>query len=125
MSAPSPGASICSATITGAALIFLPVGCHQKVTIGNVEKHYSKYLGYQEKFDQHLWGVSTGPDHNLDHIEMTVHFDPGEEFVLHRLGARSAMVQSNYWTHRLAGFQPMSMMPQRYCPGCAPSSAAL
>lgn len=39
----------------------------------------------QEKFDQHLWGVSTGPDHNLDHIEMTVHFDPGEEFVLHRL----------------------------------------
>lgn len=71
--------------LPGAALIFLPVGCHQKVTIGNVEKHYSKYLGYQEKFDQHLWGVSTGPDHNLDHIEMTVHFDPGEEFVLHRL----------------------------------------
>lgn len=26
------------------------------------------------------------------------------------------MVQSNYWTHRLAGFQPMSMMPQRYSP---------
>ena len=81
MSAPSPGASICSATITGGGT-YLSSGWmpSKKVTIGNVEKHYSKYLGYQEKFDQHLWGVSTGPDHNLDHIEMTVHFDPGEEF---------------------------------------------
>ena len=69
----------------GRHLSFFRLDAIKKVTIGNVEKHYSKYLGYQEKFDQHLWGVSTGPDHNLDHIEMTVHFDPGEEFVLHRL----------------------------------------
>ena len=42
-------------------------------------------MGYQEKFDQHLWGVSTGPDHNLDHIEISIHFGPGEEFILQRL----------------------------------------
>lgn len=57
----------------------------KKVTAGSVEKQYEKYLGFQQKFDEHLWGVSTGPDYNLDHIEMTIHFGPGEEFILHRL----------------------------------------
>ena len=69
----------------GRRMVFFRLDAIKKVSIGNVEKHYEKYLGYQEKFDQHLWGVSTGPDHNLDHIEMTIHFGPGEEFVLHRL----------------------------------------
>ena len=53
--------------------------------VGSVEKQYEKYLGFQQKFDEHLWGVSTGPDYNPDHIEMTIHFGPGEEFILHRL----------------------------------------
>lgn len=66
-------------------MVFFRLDAIKKVSIGNVEKHYNKYLGYQEKLDQHLWGVSTGPNYNLDHIEMTIHFDPGEEFVLHRL----------------------------------------
>lgn len=69
----------------GRRMVFFRLDAIKKVSIGNVEKHYDKYLGYHEKFDQHLWGVSTGPDHNLDHIEMTIHFGPGEEFVLHRL----------------------------------------
>ena len=42
-------------------------------------------MGLQEKFDQHLWGVSTGPDHNLDHIEMTIRVGPGEDFIRQRL----------------------------------------
>lgn len=66
-------------------MVFFRLDAIQKVTAGNVEKHYSKYLEYQEKFDRHLWGVSTGPDYNLDHIEMTVHFGPEEEFILRRL----------------------------------------
>ena len=69
----------------GRRLTFLRLDAVKKVVIGNAEKHYSRYLGYQEKFDRHLWGVSAGPDHNLEHIEMTVHFDPGEEFILQRL----------------------------------------
>jgi hypothetical protein len=86
MSAPSPGARQSAAANWGSGQCRSFGGETPLIHgIGNVEKHYSKYLGYQEKFDQHLWGVSTGPDHNLDHIEMTVHFDPGEEFVLHRL----------------------------------------
>ena len=69
----------------GRRMVFFRLDAIKKVSAGNVEKHYDKYLRYQEKFDQHLWGVSTGPDHNLDHIEMTIHFGHGEEFVLKRL----------------------------------------
>lgn len=66
-------------------MVFFRLDAIRKVTLGNLEAHYAKYLNYQKKFDQHLWGVSTGPDHNLDHIEMTIHFDPGEKFILQRL----------------------------------------
>lgn len=69
----------------GRHMVFFRLDAIKKVTAGNVEKQYGKYLGYQEKFDRHLWGVSTGPDYNLDHIEMTVHLEPGEEFILQRL----------------------------------------
>ena len=66
-------------------LAFFRLDAIKKVAAGSVEKQYEKYLGFQQKFDEHLWGVSTGPDYNLDHIEMTIHFGPGEEFILHRL----------------------------------------
>ena len=69
----------------GRHMMFYRIDAIKKVTIGNVEKHYAKYMGYQEKFDQYLWGVSTGPEHNLDHIEMTIHHSPGEEYILQRL----------------------------------------
>lgn len=69
----------------GRHMTFFRLDTIQKVVPGSVEKQYEKYLGYQAKFDQHLWGVSTGPDHNLDHLEMTIHYEPGEEFILHRL----------------------------------------
>lgn len=69
----------------GKHMTFFRLDAIKKVAIGNIEKQYAKYVGYQEKFNQHLWGVSTGPDHNLDHIEMTIHHGPGEEFILQRL----------------------------------------
>lgn len=69
----------------GRCMSFFRLDAVKKVTAGNVEKQYGRYLEYQEKFDQHLWGVSTGPDHNLDHIEMTIRFDPGEAFIPQRL----------------------------------------
>ena len=69
----------------GRHMMFYRLDAIKKVAIGNVEKRYDKYMAYQEKFDQNLWGVSTGPEHNLDHIEMTIHHGPGEEFILQRL----------------------------------------
>ena len=69
----------------GKHMMFYRLDAIKKVSIGNIEKHYDKYIGYQKKFDQHLWGVSTGLDHNLDHIEMTIYHGPDEEFILQRL----------------------------------------
>lgn len=69
----------------GRHMAFYRLDAIKKVTIGNTEKQYDKYMGFQERFDQHLWGVSTGPDHNLDHIEMTIRIGPGEDFIRQRL----------------------------------------
>jgi len=66
-------------------MAFYRLDAIQTVSVGNPEKQYGKYLGDQEEFDRHLWGVSTGPDHHLDHIEMTVRFGPGEDFIPQRL----------------------------------------
>ena len=69
----------------GRRMIFLRLDAIKKVTPGTVEAHYAKYLSDQEKFDRHLWGVSTGAGHTLEHIEMTIRFGPGEEYILQRL----------------------------------------
>ena len=69
----------------GKHMVFYRLDAIRSVTMGSVEPHYSHYLGCQEKFDENLWGVSAGPDPNLDHIELTVHFGAGEEFILRRL----------------------------------------
>ena len=69
----------------GRRMMFYRLDAIKKVTAGSVESYYGKYLECQKKFDRHLWGVSTGVDHSMDHIEMTVHFDPDEAFILRRL----------------------------------------
>ena len=66
-------------------MTFLRIDAVRKVTPGNTEKQYEKYLGFQRKLDEYLWGVSTGPNYNLDHIEMTIRFGSGEEYILQRL----------------------------------------
>ena len=65
--------------------VFYRLDSIKTVTLGSVEKQYDTYMGFWEKFDQNLWGVSTGVEYTVDHIEMTVRFEPGEEFILQRL----------------------------------------
>ena len=69
----------------GRRMVFNRVDAIKEVSLGSIETNFNKYLGYQAKFDQHLWGVSTGAEYNLDHLEMTVHYGPGEEYILRRL----------------------------------------
>ena len=52
---------------------------------GPAERHREKYFGFCEKFETHLWGVSGGDEPNLDHIEMTVHVDDDEHYIIDRL----------------------------------------
>lgn len=69
----------------GRRMAFFRLDAIENVTIGSEEKRFDTYLEYQAKFDRHLWGVSAGAGHSLEHIEMTVRFGPGEDFIVQRL----------------------------------------
>lgn len=69
----------------GRQMVFLRLDAIRRVTLGNPEPKYEQYLGFWEKFDQNLWGVSAGPGHSMDHVEMTLRMGPGEDFILQRL----------------------------------------
>ena len=66
-------------------MAFFRLDAVKKVEIGGEEKRYDAYLERQTEFDRHLWGVSTGVGRSLEHIEMTVCFGPGEDFIVQRL----------------------------------------
>lgn len=65
--------------------MFFRIDTIKAVKPGPIEKQHEKYGGYCEKFGLYLWGVSFGDDCSLDHIEMTVHVDNGEEYIVSRL----------------------------------------
>ena len=69
----------------GRRMTFFRLDAIRKVVPGSVEKDYRTHLENQARLDRHLWGVSTGSDRRLDHIEMTVHLGPGEDYILQRL----------------------------------------
>ena len=69
----------------GRRMAFFRLDAVKKVMIGGEEKQYDVYLERQAEFDRHLWGVSPGVGRSLDHIEMTVRFGPGEDFIVQRL----------------------------------------
>ena len=66
-------------------LLFFRIDAIKKAVIGKEEKNYSAYLDAQKRFDKHLWGVATGSERGLEHIEMTVRIGAGEQFILDRL----------------------------------------
>ena len=69
----------------GQRMVFFRLDAIRKVTAGGREANYDRLLERQALFDRHLWGVSTGSGRSLEHIEMTVRFAPGEEYILQRL----------------------------------------
>lgn len=50
-----------------------------------VVKNIDQYLRYANRFQENLWGVSSGVDFSLDHVEMTIFVDGGEEYIVKRL----------------------------------------
>ncbi|MBD5500094.1 MAG: WYL domain-containing protein, partial [Lachnospiraceae bacterium] len=69
----------------GRRMAFFRLDAVKKAAIGGEERRYDVYLERQAGFDRHLWGVSTGAGRSLEHIEMTVCFGPGEDFIVQRL----------------------------------------
>ncbi|MDR1192561.1 MAG: WYL domain-containing protein [Peptococcaceae bacterium] len=83
---------------------------------GSVEKQPEKYGGYCEKFGGYLWGVSTGAEYLIDHIEMTVHVNEGEGYIVSRLerekrGGRVEKIDDH--TYRLTAdvYDAIEMLP--------------
>ena len=66
-------------------LMFFRLDYIQKVEATVAEKNYDKYLGFCGKFLTHLWGTSTGVEFNVDHLEMTIHFEDNEQHIPRRL----------------------------------------
>ena len=65
--------------------MFFRLDAIRRAAAGPVEKNYEIYAGYARKFDENLWGVSSGEDYCLDHVEMTIRVYPGEDYILDRL----------------------------------------
>lgn len=69
----------------GRHMAFYRLDAIEQVTVGEVEEQYDTFLSMWRKFDSNLWGVSTGSPFSMEHIEMTVRFDRGEEYIPQRL----------------------------------------
>lgn len=66
-------------------MLFLRLDAIQSVTKWEPEPRFDTLLQQQAKFDRHLWGVSTGQGRSLEHLEMTIHMEDDEFFILQRL----------------------------------------
>ena len=65
--------------------IFFRMDSIREVTLGETESNPQKYSGWQKKSHENLWGVSTGVEHSIDHIEMTLFVGENEPHILNRL----------------------------------------
>ena len=65
--------------------MFFRLDAIRSISPGPEEPKHEKYEGYAAKFDENLWGVSTGADYSLDHVEITLRVGDGEGFILDRL----------------------------------------
>lgn len=66
-------------------LMFFRLDYIRAAESGDVERNHQTYQTHYERFRAHLWGTSGGPGYQVDHIEMTVTYAPGEEHIPRRL----------------------------------------
>ena len=65
--------------------MFFRLDTIRSIKAGPVETRHEKYEGCAVKFDENLWGVSTGGDYSVDHVELTLHVEDNESFIIDRL----------------------------------------
>ena len=97
-------------------LMFFRLDYIQKVEVTVVEKKYDKYMGFSEKFQSHLWGTSSGVGFNVDHLEMTLHFDDDEQHIPRRLerekrNGRVELVDQNTCKYIVDTYDASEMVP--------------
>ena len=65
--------------------MFFRLDAIRSIQAGPVEPLYERYEGFVARFDENLWGVSTGRDFSIDHVELTLHAEDNESYILDRL----------------------------------------
>ena len=66
-------------------LMFFRLDYIQTVEATAVEHRFDQYMDFCDKFRTHLWGASSGAGFQVDHLEMTIHFEEDEQYILRRL----------------------------------------
>lgn len=66
-------------------MVFFRLDSIRSVKAGEFEPDSLRFEGYYEKFRQHLWGVSTGEDYSMDHLEMILRVQDDEHYIVDRL----------------------------------------
>lgn len=97
-------------------LTFIRLDSIRKVQPGSFEKTREIYEGYYTRFRDHLWGASIGPGCNMDHIEMTIHVDEGEDHIPQRLRREKRngtveQVDEYTWRYTADVYDASEMMP--------------
>ena len=65
--------------------MFFRLDTIRSIQAGPYETRHEKYEGFADKFDENLWGVSTGGDYSVDHVELTIRVGEDEGYILDRL----------------------------------------
>ena len=97
-------------------LMFFRLDYIQKVEATVEESRYDRYLGFCEKFRSHLWGTSGGVGFNVDHLEMTLHFEDHEQHIPRRLerekrNGRVEIVDQNTCKYIVDTYDASEMLP--------------
>jgi len=66
-------------------IMFFRLDSIKKILFKETEAEYKKYYDLAEKFKRNLWGVSTGRNYRLEHIEMTLFVGDDERYIVNRL----------------------------------------
>ena len=96
-------------------LMFFRLDGIRRVKALNVNSQPEKYEALWEGFDRHLWGISTGTQ-TLDHLEMLIHAEPDEDFIVHRLKREKRhgiveQVDESTWRFTADVYDAGEMMP--------------
>ena len=88
----------------------------EQIEILEEETDFSVYEHYCEKYRSHLWGTSDGVGFNVDHLEMTLHFEDDEQHIPQRLerekrNGRVEMVDKNTCKYIVDTYDASEMMP--------------
>lgn len=66
-------------------MMFFRLDYIQEAELLDPEPNHELYIRHYERARPHLWGTSVGTGRRVDHLEMTVSFGPGEEYIPRRL----------------------------------------